>query len=145
MIYKTVTTKHNFWTKKSWNQQTFLVFQDILTTSSVQQFFIFQDVFKTSSRCVSGTPSKEVFKTSPGRFQNFFSRPLQDAFKTSSRCLHDVFAGRLGKQKNVHWRHLQEVFKTSSTRLYQDECLLGSVLWLEFFHEVCPQLPVQKI
>ena len=103
------------------SQQTFLVFQDVFKTYSLQHFSSsktswrrLQDVFairlpKASSRLLQG-----VFKTS---------------CKTSSRRLQDMFARRFSimssrrivRQNNV-------TLKTSSVRLHQDKCLLGWII-----------------
>ena len=85
-------------------------------------------------------------------FQDVFQKRLQDAFfKTSSRrfqedvvqlCLEDVLKDRkmlhwrrLQGRNILHGRRLQDVFKTSSVIFYQDECLLGSIIYAkQFFH-----------
>ena len=101
------------------NQQTYLVFKDILK-KSLRRFH-----------------------------RNNFSSSEQDVFKTSSRHLQDVFARHLLKGvckttsrrhfANTSWRLIEDVLedkkcysemlfvlvKTSSTRLHQDEYLLG--------------------
>ena len=95
------------------SQQTFLVFQDVFKTSSLQHF--------SSS------------KTSWRRLQDVFAirlpKHLQDFFRASSRRLQDTFARRLSimssrrivRQNNV-------TLKTSSVRLHQDKCLLGWII-----------------
>ena len=110
------------------SQQTFLVFQDVFKTYSLQHFSSsktswrrLQDVFairlpKASSRLLQG-----VFKTS--------CKTSSRRFKTSLRRLQDMFARRFSimssrrivRQNNV-------TLKTSSVLLHQDKCLLGWII-----------------
>ena len=95
------------------SQETFLVFQDFLKTSSSVTIFRLsrrlQDLFKTCLHYLFQKCPQDVFKTSS---QNVFKRSP----KTSLRCLPDVFATRLpqGLFKRslrrrlaiMSWRHL---------------------------------------
>ena len=103
---------------KDLSQQTFLLFQDVLKTSSRH----LQDVFairlpKTSSRCLQDV-LKTSCKASSRRLQDRFARRLAIM---SSRRLQDVFKTSWKTKKC----YTEDVFKTSSVRLHQDECLLG--------------------
>ena len=104
--------------QKVFSQQTFLVFQDTLKTSSrkLQRNNMLSS--QTSSRCLQDGFARRLQDDFVRRLQNIF----QDVFR---RCL-----------SSTSWRRLEDVYKTflktkiitlktSSTRLHQDECFLG--------------------
>ena len=101
--------------RKVFSQQTFLVFQDTLKTSSRR--------LQRKNISSSQTFSRRVCKTS---FKDVFKKSSQDVFKMSSKV-------SLRSLASMSWRRLEVVFKTSlktkrimlkssSTRLHQDEC-----------------------
>ena len=105
-----------------------------------------EEVLNTSWKCLSKTSWRrlqdilktflqDVWKTSWRRFEDILARRLEDALKTSSE---DVYGKYIWLDENVlktSWRHplktkTKDVFKTSWRRLHQDECLLGSFLFV---------------
>ena len=100
------------------SQETFLVLQDVLKTSSSVTIFRLsrrlQDVFKTCLHYLFQKCLQDVFKTSS---QDVFKRSP----KTSLRCLPDVFATRLpqGLFKRslrrrlaiMSWRRLEDILE----------------------------------
>ena len=91
----------------SHSQQTFLVFQDVLKTSSAYQYIIFQDIFKTSSKTMSSRHLQDVF----------LRRILQDVFNT------DVLQGSLEDVFSVTTSHLSRCLSHTSFKMTSSRCL----------------------
>ena len=82
-----------------------------------------ENVFKTSLRCICKMPSSRRFQ------EDVVQLCLEDVLK-DRKMLH---WRRLQDRKMLHGRRLQDVFKTSSVMFYQDECLLGSIIYAKQF------------
>ena len=123
----------------SHSQQTFLVFQDVLKTSSAYQYLIFQDIFKTSFktyssrrlqyrrlarkswRCLQRNNISSFKMSFPHAFQDdVFKMSSRRAFKNTS-CKHVLktsWKNCLGRRHEdvlegnniLPWRCLEDVF-----------------------------------